>query len=1088
MALLAARACRLLRAPHGPWPCLQRPASTVAARSHAADAENKNKNKNTNTNTNTASADAPKIRYTYKKLALVQHKQPQRQRARRARRARHPLTPAYHDSDIVPADSAILIPASATATPRHFVDKIEPLDAALVAKRNLVVFLVTPSFAPWLLDDAVFLEKALGQLYSNISAPTPVAHAICAVVDKLPAATPLRGHDVFRQVGTRAAGPPVNETGFEGIAYLALPAKAELSALPQLPAELACIDFLAHTHTQSKGRRTDRIRVPLANTVFHTGESTTLIKSTWERRSHGSAFQRRTRVVRNAAAINLSAEDPKLAHPPPTHIFQEASALSIPLVPLTSPRQVDGHMGNIIRGLVRPDGSKMTASTELEQVVPRYFNARAEPAQATSAWALVIPNAKAQWATTKTREWLHSDSAASAGSEAPDPANHLPRSPQEEETLESWEAFWQKDPPLWSLSIQKLIAMGARLHKVLSVPLGAPVPHKKTSEGGEADGFDSFFISPTVARTQHVSTFQHLKSLEQSAPRHAWSWEFGVVPSTVDSMPGGSWQHTTSASEDMVVFRGSFGALTEGSLTLMRGLGADPKTGLAQPLGATSIDVPFSRWSGIRLLPKESRAKEEAGSNTEPKANIDSIHDAPILTISSQPVIATASLPFRTSRRPQNNQAPTANHPTTRAKSTSAKLRDVNVTKQLKQGHVRFDFAAPHTLEAKAKREPTSKLTSSTSTQPEERRPLLRNIVSSEPDRFVVRKLIINRETTGSTRNKPRDKDSVPAAAMHKERLGKGKETPKARTEKKGGHLTIRRVLAAAPSHADTKTDKAKPSADEVVERTRVSGKILARLTEQLKLITGLKGSDLDALGRWRQRSKTRSTSTPALRSHRRRNLVRRVSPRAKDGQTPGLTLSASDSQPAPTPGPSATSNLTPRQRITAAHRSPHGLDFTMRSIPLFTHAARPSTTADLAHALGTVHARLRAIIHRTRLLNLRLSTLLPGTPTPITKHASKPLGPQRPTPRSLYPQSRHATRRGTRAVRKIATRPLALKMRPDGARAPLAAETRRRGGGRMRVKKFETVGLRVRRLRRESKRVLEDEVAEWLGGGGGGV
>ncbi|XPS78946.1 hypothetical protein M3J09_010942 [Ascochyta lentis] len=658
MTLLVARQCRLLRAPRGAvgaLPRLQRSASTRAARSRtarhklAADIDNRTK------------TATPTPLYGYRKLNLNEYKQHQRPRV--------PVTPSYAYSDIVPVDSAILIPASVTATPEHFVDKIEPVPASLVPNRNLVVFLVTPSFAPWLLDDRVFLHKALDRLYENLSTPTPVVHALCAVVNKLPPATPFHGPAIGQEIGNRVLSPPVNETGFEGIAYVTLPAKAKLSALPQLPGELGCIDFLVHTHTLPQGRHNDRIRVPLANTIFQTGASSTLINSTWERRSDGTGFQRRSRTVRQAAAINLSAEDPKPPNLPPAYIHQEAPALSIPLVPLTSPRQVDGHMGNIIRGVIGPDGNRITASTELEQLVPQYFKARGESAQATSAWALVIPKAKATLSVKRTAKWLRPDSAASAVSEAPDAAKDLPRPEQEEETQESWQAFWQKDPPHWSTSIQKLISSGARLHKVLSggggwgkkagllsldpVPFGAPAPQKETSNGDEADNFDSvsdfstalkpvvqdgdfiqFFVSPKVTQTQHVSTFEHLKSLEKSAPKHVWSWEFGVVPSTVDSIPGGSWQHATAPSQEMIAFRGSFGALTEGGLTLMRGLRANPRTGLAHSLGTTSIDVPFSRWSAIRLFPKTSRAKEAGSStstgqevsNTEPEANTDVGH------------------------------------------------------------------------------------------------------------------------------------------------------------------------------------------------------------------------------------------------------------------------------------------------------------------------------------------------------------------------------------------------------------------------------------------------------------------------------
>lgn len=504
------------------------------------------------------------------------------------------------------------------------------------------------------------MEKALGQLYKNVVGPKPIVHAICAVVNKLPAANPLRGDDVGLEAEHRINNPPVNETGFEGIAYVTLPAKAELSATPKMGGELGCIDFLAHTHTVNQGRQDDRVRVPLANTVFQTGQISTLINSTWERSPDGDGFQRRTRKERKTAVINLSKEDPKPPNSPQTYIPQEAPALSIPLIPLTFPRQVDGHMGNIVRGVIGPDGERITASTELEQVVPQYFKSRGEPAQATSAWALVIPKRKARYSLDSTKRLLLRNSAKTLGGEDPEVAKHSP-----EESLESWQAFWQKDPPSWNANIQNAIASGARLHKVLSggggwgkkagllsldpVPFGAPVPEKELSTDHTSDTFDSvddfstalkpvckdgdfiqFFISPGASQTEDTASFEYLKTLERSASGHTWSWEFGVVPSTVDSIPGGSWQHTATGSEEIAVFRGSFGALTEAGLTLMRGRRADTKTGLAQPLGSTMIDAPFSRWSAVRLFPKKKLQTWATGSKSlrldlgrDPKANTE---------------------------------------------------------------------------------------------------------------------------------------------------------------------------------------------------------------------------------------------------------------------------------------------------------------------------------------------------------------------------------------------------------------------------------------------------------------------------------
>lgn len=442
---------------------------------------------------------------------------------------------------------------------------------------------------------------------------------------------------------TRAKSPPVNETGFEGIAYVTLPIKAELGAPQQMGGELGCIDFIAHKRTTSQGKHDARVRLPLANTLFQTGELSTLVRSSWSKESNASGFQRRARKSLKAAVIRLSSEDPKKPDAPQTYSPQDVPALSIPLVPLTFPRRVDEHMGNIIRGVIGPDGEKMTASTELEQVVPQYFRARNEPAQATSAWALVIPRKRSRMAVNSTSRLVLS--AANTGGESPEEG---PEKPEAEVSQEAWEQFWQRDPPLWNNSIQKALAFGARLHKVLSggggwgkkagllsldpVPFGAPQPSKH-SNGNVADASGNvhdfstalnpvvqdgdwiqFFTSPAAPQVEAASTFEHLKSLENRSAEHVWTWQFGVVPSTVDSIPGGSWQHTTAAKEEMAVLRGSFGALTEGSLTLMHGVSLHDEPKVTRNEMTTAIDVPFSRWSAIRLFPKKELQTRRAGS------------------------------------------------------------------------------------------------------------------------------------------------------------------------------------------------------------------------------------------------------------------------------------------------------------------------------------------------------------------------------------------------------------------------------------------------------------------------------------------
>ncbi|KAJ4993363.1 6-phosphogluconate dehydrogenase, partial [Stagonosporopsis vannaccii] len=576
--------------------------------------------------------------------------------------ASYHLTPALDDCEIAPVNSATIIPASvAAATPELFVDKIRPVPpSASFSKNSLVVFLVTPSFAPWLLDDTLFLEKALAKLYKHLPKrprPLPRLQAVCAVVDRLPEAK-AAGDDAGLEAFThRARHPPVAETGYEGIAYVVLHPKALASAQPNIADHLGCIDFLAHTHTDADGRNYSRVRLPLANTVFQTGEPATLIHSSWEwvryenspKEWHraGDELVRRAQRRRNTAVINLSTAGTKTAPVLLRGLRQEAPVLSIPLLPLTMPRQVDGHMGNIIRGIIGPNDVKMTASTELEQVVPRFFNSRGEPAQATSAWALVIPKDKARAAIEATQQLILD--ARETDVESPSPDNYKTREQQ------GFESLWQQQPPLWNVMVQEALTRGARLHKVLSggggwgkkagllsldpVPVGPPLREALVKDGG-ADDYDSvddfstalkpvvedgdfiqFFISAVpAAQGEDATVFRRLKHVEEASEGHPWSWEFGVVPSTVDSIPGGSWQHTGAPSEEMAVFRGTFGALSEGGLTLMQGRALDEKTGMAEEnTHTTMVDVPFSRWSAIRLHPRRGVETGSVGDSNKEK-------------------------------------------------------------------------------------------------------------------------------------------------------------------------------------------------------------------------------------------------------------------------------------------------------------------------------------------------------------------------------------------------------------------------------------------------------------------------------------
>jgi hypothetical protein len=308
-------------------------------------------------------------------------------------------------------------------------------------------------------------------------------------------------------------------------------------------------------------------------------------------------------------SIRLVDQSPKLE-----------STLSVPLLPLTMPRAVEGCMGNIIRRVTGSDGKSVQASAELESVVPRFFRSRGQPAQATTAWALVIPAELKEKINTRTNELL--SGLAAESEDAQNNPNNV------------WERLWRSNPPLWSTLVSEALAEGARLHRVLSGGGGwgqkagllslDPVP---TSEA--ADPLDSgdiprmindpedfastltpvvrsgdsiqFFISPKSDLAEEAAKFDSYDMicslLRPKAESQPLGWELGMIPSTMDSIPGESWQHVSTEQNQIDCFRGGFGALTEGGITLTRHVKGPGNNPSLVP-NITTIDVPFSRlWA-----------------------------------------------------------------------------------------------------------------------------------------------------------------------------------------------------------------------------------------------------------------------------------------------------------------------------------------------------------------------------------------------------------------------------------------------------------------------------------------------------------
>jgi hypothetical protein len=474
-------------------------------------------------------------------------------------------------------------------------------------ERRLIIFL-TPAFAPWLNDDNGFLEKAVRRLYANYNGPSgSTFSAVVAVVDKLP--TPQNIRDESPPEGKNPQGLrilPLADNGHEGLAYAAMPLRDADHAIRNDPDEEPSITMGPLGESQELGSYGDALRIPLANTVFQTGTPRTMTASLWQKNDRDDIFTllKKEDIVNLHLKIGSSAPD------------ERRSALAIPLLPLTWPRQVDACMGNIIRRVISSDGQSVTASEELEKVVPRYFESRGEPSQAVAVWALVIPTKGVDSISSATRSLLKSVKGN------PD---HIHEN--------RWEELWRARPQHWSDQVSSALIKGARLHRVLSGGGGwgkkagllsldpsAVADETSLSQSAEFAGFPDFnessddlstalgqvihegehiqfYISPKIRRKgrgNHLGDPKTLQLLSQKT--FPWSFELGTIPSSVDTIEANSWQHKVSSLNQVIVFNNAFGALVEGGMTFKQRTELKAGESTAADGAVTKVDVPFSRF------------------------------------------------------------------------------------------------------------------------------------------------------------------------------------------------------------------------------------------------------------------------------------------------------------------------------------------------------------------------------------------------------------------------------------------------------------------------------------------------------------
>lgn len=265
----------------------------------------------------------------------------------------------------------------------------------IIASRSLASWLEDPAFIISLIKSNARRYKALSRADSQpedvgddplLVAPGPEISILTAAVDSIP--LPTRRKDQGWGNGFSTQGISV----IQGIPSQLLEGLWENAAASRQndPDTSAGLTFKLPDLEGKTAEGTVEVTMPVANTVFHNGRSSTMFASRWA----GSTWTDYKVVEqRDVTQTSVCLRQKKTNSP-------EYSTITIPMLPLTQPRRIVSGLGNIIRQVevdTEETGRKaVPASMELEDKIPHMLSAREEmglgPIEGpVGVWALVIP-------------------------------------------------------------------------------------------------------------------------------------------------------------------------------------------------------------------------------------------------------------------------------------------------------------------------------------------------------------------------------------------------------------------------------------------------------------------------------------------------------------------------------------------------------------------------------------------------------------------------------------------------------------------------------------------------------------------------
>jgi len=433
-------------------------------------------------------------------------------------------------------------------------------------------------------DGTNYVPSVLAKVFRESDQRVLEWDVIVAVVDRLPllnADKPLKSLVIPRGDGSSLSLSQLrNPLGYEGISLAALDS---LSAAPDLwdaknvsketssmtVQQRCCISFSflqKNTHDPTKAPHVLRtVQLPVANTLFKNGKTSTLLAQRWAWDSDAAESARWSR----SKQTELPYQTIHMPHEMQDESFKVENHLRSRLKQITPPRVISAAVGNIVLNIHagKKTEESVPASLELENAINTQIGAGMIERQHVDVWALIRPRSVPDVAATDDSKALQFDSLEQDG---------IP-GPRLLKVLSGGGGWGEK---------QGLLALDPDSEYAGSTPenlqvfddardageTSSPIFEKFVEPGDSVTFFANEPLAPSDFREGVIPTNQRklgMAAVRFVAPQQQKFVDFGSLPSTMDAMPASSDDSAKPAVPSFAIaIIGYFGMLSEQGMSL----------------------------------------------------------------------------------------------------------------------------------------------------------------------------------------------------------------------------------------------------------------------------------------------------------------------------------------------------------------------------------------------------------------------------------------------------------------------------------------------------------------------------------------